>query len=167
MVKYHFEKWDYNWNKGILTAQSLYDASSYAYVIQKNGELADRAYFADVKVGDFHPSDPDRYNGGGWVYLFEKTSATKMRRYTQRTKAHILKAVAKTTLIETIIADETEFPANGIQGDYWYVRGDKAFPSLKINGLNVGGAKIKLASGDLEVGNIYYKDLNNVIREIK
>ena len=59
-------------------------------------------------------------------------------------------------LIETIVADENEFPTNGIQGDYWYIRGEKAFPNIKIKGVGtVESMKIKTPSGIREVENVY------------
>ncbi|WP_425539453.1 hypothetical protein [Microaceticoccus formicicus] len=74
----------------------------------------------------------------------------------------------KNALIETIVADESEYPANGIQGDYWYIRGEKAFPSLKINGQTICGAKIKDSTGQVRtVRNVYYKDSSGIVRNLK
>lgn len=74
----------------------------------------------------------------------------------------------KDTLVEHIVANESEYPVNGIQGDYWYVRGEKVFPSLKLNGQTIGGAKIKDNTGQVRaVGNVYFKDSNGLVRNLK
>ena len=35
-------------------------------------------------------------------------------------------------LLDTIIAEDGTYPTNGIQGDYWYVRGARVFPDFKL-----------------------------------
>ena len=39
---------------------------------------------------------------------------------------------AKGTYVDTIKAEQSTFPANGKSGNYWYVKGKRAFPELKI-----------------------------------
>lgn len=38
-----------------------------------------------------------------------------------------------TTLYETFTAEEGTYPVNGRSGNYWYVRGEKAFPDMSVN----------------------------------
>lgn len=73
------------------------------------------------------------------------------------------------SVIETIAADAGEYPLNGIQGNYWYVRGERAFPSLKIQGIgNISGAKLKDSTGQIRnVGNVYFKDGTRTVRNLK
>lgn len=76
--------------------------------------------------------------------------------------------LGKDEFIEYVIGEENEFPENGAQGEFWYVRGKKLFPSLKINGQTIGGAKIKDNTGQVRVvGNVYFKDSAGVVRNLK
>lgn len=74
----------------------------------------------------------------------------------------------KGEFINLIKAEEDEYPGNGQSGNYWYVRGKKAFPSLKINGQTIGGAKIKDSTGQVRaVGNVYFKDSTGTVGNLK
>lgn len=172
MAKYFFEKREIAWDidkfntlpNGILGTDTRWVSISVLTGNASNQETSPKTNEIGTRLGGSALNVRD-------VLKWERTN------HLGRHEGKLLENISKVdllnnyrtsgNLIENIVAEETEYPEDGIQGNYWYVRGEKAFPSLKVNGLNVASAKIKLASGDLEVGNIYYKDLDNVIRDLK
>lgn len=53
-------------------------------------------------------------------------------RYWQRGGSSTTSTSSRGSYIETIVAEQGAYPANGISGDYWYVLGKRAFPDFKI-----------------------------------
>ena len=175
MAKFYFEKWSL---KTVEVNVRAYDSKTDEHVFYRNTPFAKAIPNHETLMYDAGELEkptqvtapkcflyPPQTSGGThtelsmWVNTVTTSSVTGTIKKLDRTKD---------TLVENIVADENEFPANGIQGDYWYVRGEKAFPSLKLNGQTIGGAKIKDSVGQMRnVGNVYFKDSAGVVRNLK
>lgn len=79
-------------------------------------------------IGDVTTSNATNYNAGGAVYFrhlqsFVTGSTYSHNRYATKTKAWLATKRAKGAFIDTIEhIDENAYPADGIAGEYWYVR---------------------------------------------
>lgn len=178
MAKYYFEKWslktaeidvrayESGTDEHLMTAPSSYkkgqpnlNTRQYDFV---GSQILRNA--TNPKLF-FYPPILSRYEGDTSEYavLISYVSAYRVEGTIKKLDR------IKDTLVENIVADESEYPLDGIQDDYWYVRGEKAFPSLKIQGIgNISGAKLKDSTGQIRnVGNVYFKDSNGLVRNLK
>ncbi|WP_425540040.1 hypothetical protein [Microaceticoccus formicicus] len=162
MAKYYYEKWTIKW-KDPITGRILVPKSSSRVVWF---DFTEKHHTLQAQAGDVVKA---RYNNTYiYVYVVEVLSTDLNVRFRNMSDLPILDRFVKLELIETIIADESEYPeASVVEGMYLLIRGEKAFPTLKINGLNVASARLKLTYGDLNIGNVYYKDLNGEVKNLK
>ena len=58
--------------------------------------------------------------------------------------------------LNTIVAEDGAYPANGISGSYWYVKRNKAFPEFKVK-----------ADGQLRTSEEGWVKINGVLRPIE
>lgn len=178
MAKYWFEKWSLDWDFPInyFTGSAMVRNSKGLQIINFDGSVRISESADDFNVGDIFASnvmDFEKYKisgGSSYIYkyigIFNTINQLQYKQH-QLTWLEIQSFIKKVNL-ENIIADEDEYPENGIQGDYWYIRGEKAFPELKINGQSIGGAKIKDSVGQMRnVGNVYFKDSSGTVRNLK
>ena len=91
------------------------------------------------------------------VPIYRKTDIYHRARRVDTNKQIVLTYAQKTTLIETITAEEGAFPDNGISGDYWYVKIKMAFPTLLYKD-DQGVAHT--------IGRAFYKDMNGQVKEL-
>lgn len=73
--------------------------------------------------------------------------------YIKLKKIEIRKKQVSGKFIESIVADENEYPTNGIKNGKWYIRGEKI-------------AEIKAKFNNETLTKAYYKDSQNVIRKL-
>lgn len=66
--------------------------------------------------------------------------------------------LGKDEFIEYVIGEENEFPENGAQGKFWYVRDKRVFPRLVIKGRVATGMYINTDQGKRWVSNLYIND---------
>lgn len=105
--------------------------------------------------------DVGSISSGGWGGGFQSYKV-------QYTLVEIVSKYTKTTLKETVTAEEGTYPDDGIQGDYWYVKIKKAIPTIKIGGRTVGAIKYKDSTGKIRnISSIRYKDNSGNIRNLK
>lgn len=163
MAKYHYEKWS------LKTAEidvRAYDSTADEHEMQANlsykkghPNLNTRQYdlagsqvlrnATNPKLFFYPPiGNKDAGDTSEYAVLISSATFSKVLGTIQKLDR------TKDTLVENIVADESEYPANGIQGDYWYVRGEKAFPTLTLNGRVLGNLKIN----GRNIGDIYYRD---------
>lgn len=80
----------------------------------------------------------------------------------------IKESKSKSTLKETVTAEEGTYPDNGIQGDYWYIKVKKAIPTIRIDERTVSAIKYKDRTGKIrEISSVRYKDSEGNIRNLK
>lgn len=66
--------------------------------------------------------------------------------------------LAKDEFIGWVVGEENEFPENGAQGQFWYVRDKRVFPRIVINGRVVTGMYINTDQGKRWVSDLYIND---------
>lgn len=179
MSKYRFEKYSLSWdtnklkeNNRDITRQTI----SKSYWITPSMETV---YFYDFYAPLNTPcianfSDKTKFEKGESVSLriYTKKNGDYTRSYDffymSGSKSTLSKYLGKGTKIEDIIGQANEYPTNGAKDGYWYIRKEKLFPTISINGQNVGGLKLKDSTGAIkEVSNIVYKDSAGNIRNLK
>lgn len=149
MAKYHYEKWTIKWKDPITSTMHVSKSSSRVVWF----DFTEKHYTVQAQAGDVVKAI---YNNTHiYVYVVEVLSTNLRVRFRNMSDLPILDRFEKLELIETIIADETEYPeASVVEGVYLLIRGEKAFPTLTLNGRVLG--KLKINGRNL--GDIYYRD---------
>lgn len=162
MAKYYYEIWTGKWKAWVASMDTVKNTTT-AQILYFDFTIKEYKQWSEVPIGEV--VEVKTSNAG--IQIGYKSRTTGLVSFDPETTPFD-KLYEKVSLVDTFIADESEYPEKTVYDkDKLLFRGKKAFPSLKINGLNVGGAKIKLASGDLNINNIYYKDNSGVIKNLK
>lgn len=176
MAKYKFEKYILKWDETKWNVATSKTNPTTGYKINFDGTLTEIAGIHGYEVGDIRIATAVKstYESDKNVpiyYVRDKVSDGILQSNALGSgygKSQLLTFIQKGDLIDTIVADESEYPVDGIQDGYWYVRGEKAFPSLRLNNLTIGGAKIKDSTGQMRaVANVYFKDSSGTVRNLK
>lgn len=187
MAKYYYYKYKCAWDWNKITNIFVYDGSRgvniheifpYNYGINYNATVIDPIQFPEqsgkVYLGAVS-GDYDTYQQGGYVdvwaskdrYLYGKTlSKPELEYYNLVTTGDFIEIV----VLEEGTVDENKPNTKNTEtyGYYWYVKGDKAIPTIKFNGQLVGAIKYKDSVGNVKnVSIAKYKDSTGVIKNIK
>lgn len=171
MGKWIYEKWDWavDWDAVFEGTVERREVPIRVYKLDQKGEPDQSAVVNEstLAVGDIsiESSGLSKYLNGesvalSWFLKYEYYAYayfvfTKVKSVAGKTE--VLTHAKKTTLIETIKAEEGEYPDDGISGDYWYVKVKRAFPTMYF----------KDHQGILRtVTGAFYKDMNGVVKEI-
>lgn len=101
-----------------------------------------KGYYYELN-GSYYKITDSLFSGGGsrgygWIELI---------------KVRVLSKQTKGNFIESIVAEENEYPTNGIKDGKWYIRKEKV-------------AEIKAKFNNETLTKAYYKDSQNVVRKI-
>ena len=173
MAKYWYEKWSIKWDD---TGFRFSGSGSYGGKVDIATMVASEA--SSVVVGDVALSslDIDSFNSGNNVPLRYVTSVSgdmsgshKTKFGSDANKSWLTNQRIKNARQADVTLEEGSVPDDGIHTDgYWYVKVKKAFPSLRLNDLTIGGAKIKDSTGQVRaVGNVYFKDSTGTVGNLK
>lgn len=131
MAKYYYEKYQLKYIAGVLEYNGdTYDMSFIVYPSYSFSEFSgyyvvgagETLFSRDIDTTSFRVSGNTLY---AYVRKREGTTA-----YASRFTADA--TIAKGSFIETVIAEDGTYPADGIQDGYWYVKKGLAFPELKM-----------------------------------
>ena len=168
MGKWIYEKWGIDWDGDAWDSgsSSLYQSDNPVWGIYIDGSLTETTVdLPSWGIGGVHiraiGNDKISYENNAAVDISQTKSKYNSTYWNTRritiNRDELLTYRKKTTLIETIKAEEGTYPDNGIKENYWYVKIKRAFPTLLY----------KDDQGVVHtIGRAFYKDLDGQVKEL-
>ena len=131
MARYYYEKYRLKYIAG----DSEYTGDTYdmTLIVYPSYSFSESTGYSVVGVGETLVSydiDTVSYRVSGNTLLMYVRKREGTQPYASRFTATA--TIAKGNFIETVIAEDGEYPDNGIQGSFWYIKKGLAFPELKM-----------------------------------
>ena len=122
-------------HKGFLVYQSSVGEGDIGYYAAHSYDFRRGIYLWELEVEEIYYEDGERIlRCRGLREGSLPKDEYERGRYSVFTISQYL---GKGDYVKTIIAEDGAYPDDGIQGDYWYVKGERAFPEMyaKIDGI--------------------------------
>ena len=169
MAKYWYSKYEIAWDfDGLIRDNYLQNVGGY--LTRSYGWILNKITLEEIYVkGTLDRTGPDLPEIYGYNKDHYALRNNVIRTLPRESLEYLKEYRTNGVFIENFVAEEGTYPDDGIHSDeFWYVKGDKAIPTIKIADKTVGAIKFRDSTGAIKnIANITYKDSTGSIRQFK